>query len=153
MSNQRVGFIDMARFYAMALVFYGHFIEEFMLLKNPAGAAQYKFIYSSRDPYLLFDLEADPAERNNLVSGPEYQSLIQQFEAEARQRWNDEALTGDIIRSQKRRLLVRSAHGNGARVRWNHGESPGEKVRWYRGEEGYSEWAFRYLPPQVEAAS
>ena len=30
----------------MALVFYGHFIERFMLLKNPAGFAQYKFIYS-----------------------------------------------------------------------------------------------------------
>jgi acyltransferase len=44
--NDRVGFIDMARFYAMGLVFYGHFIEEFMLLKNPVGAAQYKFIYS-----------------------------------------------------------------------------------------------------------
>ena len=42
----RVEFIDLARLYAMALVFYGHFIEEFMLLKNPAAAGQYKFIYS-----------------------------------------------------------------------------------------------------------
>jgi hypothetical protein len=41
----RIGFIDIARFYAMALVFYGHFIEELMLLKNPAAASQYKFIY------------------------------------------------------------------------------------------------------------
>lgn len=45
-SKPRIGFIDIARFYAMALVFYGHFIEEFMLLKNPTGANQYKFIYS-----------------------------------------------------------------------------------------------------------
>ena len=42
----RIWFIDVARFYAMALVFYGHFIERFMLLKNPAGFFQYKFIYS-----------------------------------------------------------------------------------------------------------
>jgi len=42
----RIPAIDLARFYAMALVFYGHFIERFMLLKNPAGFAQYKFIYS-----------------------------------------------------------------------------------------------------------
>ena len=42
----RIEIIDIARFYAMALVFYGHLIEEFMLLKNPAGADQYKFIYS-----------------------------------------------------------------------------------------------------------
>jgi hypothetical protein len=27
--------IDVARFYAMALVFYGHFIERIMLLKKP----------------------------------------------------------------------------------------------------------------------
>ncbi|MBU0462381.1 MAG: acyltransferase family protein [Proteobacteria bacterium] len=44
--RERIGIIDLARFYAMALVFYGHFIEEFMLLKNPVGAVQYKFIYS-----------------------------------------------------------------------------------------------------------
>ena len=42
----RILAIDVARFYAIALVFYGHFIERFMLLKNPAGFAQYKFIYS-----------------------------------------------------------------------------------------------------------
>ncbi len=44
--KERFLFIDMARFYAMVLVFYGHFIEEIMLLKNPTAAVQYKFIYS-----------------------------------------------------------------------------------------------------------
>jgi acyltransferase len=44
--KQRIGLIDIARLYAMTLVFYGHFIERIMLLKNPAAAAQYKFIYS-----------------------------------------------------------------------------------------------------------
>jgi acyltransferase len=43
---QRIWFIDMARFYGIFLVFYGHFIERLMLLKNPAAATQYKFIYS-----------------------------------------------------------------------------------------------------------
>ena len=45
-AKERIGVIDVARFYAMALVFYGHFVERFMLLKNPAGFAHYKFIYS-----------------------------------------------------------------------------------------------------------
>jgi acyltransferase len=44
--TKRIGVIDVARFYAMALVFYGHFIERIMMLKNPAAAVQYKFIYS-----------------------------------------------------------------------------------------------------------
>ena len=42
----RILVIDVARFYAIALVFYGHFIERFMLLKNPAGFYHYKFVYS-----------------------------------------------------------------------------------------------------------
>lgn len=46
LETKRIGVIDIARFYAMALVFYGHFIERIMMLKNPAAAAQYKFIYS-----------------------------------------------------------------------------------------------------------
>lgn len=44
--SNRILSIDIARFYAIALVFYGHFIEELMLLKNPVAASQYKFIYS-----------------------------------------------------------------------------------------------------------
>lgn len=44
--NVRILVIDVARFYAMALVYYGHFIERIMMLKNPAAAAQYRFIYS-----------------------------------------------------------------------------------------------------------
>lgn len=44
--TNRIFVIDIARFYAIALVFLGHFVEEFMLLKNPAGASLYKFIYS-----------------------------------------------------------------------------------------------------------
>ncbi len=44
--GKRIGTIDAARFYGIALVFYGHFIEELMLLKNPLAASQYKFIYS-----------------------------------------------------------------------------------------------------------
>ena len=46
LNKDRIFVIDIARFYAMVLVFYGHFIEELMLLKNPAAASQYKFIYS-----------------------------------------------------------------------------------------------------------
>lgn len=44
--TKRILLIDIARLYAMALVYYGHFIERIMLLNNPAAAAQYKFIYS-----------------------------------------------------------------------------------------------------------
>ena len=44
--KERVHYIDVARFYAMAMVFYGHFIERVMLLNDPTAAVLYKFIYS-----------------------------------------------------------------------------------------------------------
>src|SRR4030065_1791691 len=44
--EKRIWLIDIARFYAIALVFFGHFIERIMILQNPAAAVQYKFIYS-----------------------------------------------------------------------------------------------------------
>ncbi len=44
--NQRIIYIDIARFYAMAAVFFGHFAERVMLLGDPTAATFYKFIYS-----------------------------------------------------------------------------------------------------------
>jgi len=43
---KRIWMIDVARFYGIALVFYGHFIERIMHLGLSPGAAHYKFIYS-----------------------------------------------------------------------------------------------------------
>jgi acyltransferase len=44
--EKRIWFIDIARFYAIALVFYGHFVEQIMLLQNPAASFHYKFVNS-----------------------------------------------------------------------------------------------------------
>ncbi len=46
LKTNRIFTIDIARFYAIALVFFGHFVEELMLLKNPTGVSLYKFTYS-----------------------------------------------------------------------------------------------------------
>lgn len=64
----RILAIDVARFYAMALVYYGHFIERIMLLKNPAAAAQYKFIYSFH-LLLFFILAGYVARESDIESG------------------------------------------------------------------------------------
>ncbi len=68
----RIWFIDIARFYAMALVFYGHFIERLMLLENPAAAQHYKFIYSFH-MLLFFVLAGAVAKERDLeLSFPTY---------------------------------------------------------------------------------
>ncbi len=66
--TKRILVIDIARFYAMALVFYGHFIERIMLLHNPAAAAQYKFVYSFH-MLLFFILAGYVAKESDLAFG------------------------------------------------------------------------------------
>ena len=66
--SKRILVIDIARLYAMALVFYGHFIERIMLLHNPAAAAQYKFVYSFH-MLLFFVLAGYVARESDLALG------------------------------------------------------------------------------------
>ena len=44
--KERIQYIDVVRFYAMAGVFFGHFIERVMMLNDSAAAVLYKFVYS-----------------------------------------------------------------------------------------------------------
>ncbi|BBO69687.1 O-acetyltransferase [Desulfosarcina alkanivorans] len=68
MGKERIRFIDTARFLAMAMVFYGHFIERIMYLANPTAAAQYKFIYSFH-MVLFFVLAGYVAKQDDLAPG------------------------------------------------------------------------------------
>lgn len=105
----------------------------------------WKFITSSIDGELLFDVAADPVELNNRAADPELADVVVAFREEVAQKWDEPQLARDIRLSQQRRLLIRGAMAQGAPVRWNHGEIPGQKVPWYRGEEGYNTWAFDHI--------
>ena len=105
----------------------------------------YKFISSSHDGPLLFDVDADPDERINLALMPEHSDLLAEFTRQVSEKWDETQLTRDILLSQKRRAVVRAAMGQGQKQRWNHGETGADQVLWYRGEQGYNEWAFDYI--------
>lgn len=106
---------------------------------------RFKFLSSSYDGEMLFDLEADPDERKNLVQSEAHRDTLAGFRAEVAAKWDEAALTRDIVLSQQRRALVREAMGQGQKLRWNHHESETDQVLWYRGEQGYNEWAFKYI--------
>lgn len=105
----------------------------------------FKFISSSYDGEMLFDLSVDPDERKNLVSDPGVADVLECFRNEVSEKWDEKRLTQDILLSQKRRAVVREAMSHGEKQRWNHGESGKDQVIWYRGEQGYNEWAFDYI--------
>ncbi|MEM7439825.1 MAG: choline-sulfatase [Pseudomonadota bacterium] len=105
----------------------------------------WKYITSSEDGEMLFDVEADPVEQSNRVHDAAAADVLAAFRAEAAAKWDADRLTAEIKLSQQRRILIRAAMGQGAPTRWNHGEAAGQRVPWYRGEEGYNEWAFDHL--------
>lgn len=107
---------------------------------------KYKFISSSYDGNMLFDLEVDPNEKVNLANHPDFASVVSVFQNDVSTKWDETELTANIKLSQKRRAIIRNATSNGKAPRWNHGEEAGDEVLWYRGEGGYNEWAFDYLP-------
>ena len=78
----------------------------------------HKFFWSKLDPPLLFDLEQDPHELDNLAGRPEYAEPVQVFEAEVRARWDPQALYQAIVASQRTRRIAWEALAQGRKTPW-----------------------------------
>lgn len=79
----------------------------------------YKFVHSPPDPDQLYDLAADPMERDNLAARPEEAERVADFRQEAALRWNLPALDARVRESQRRRRLVDAALGTGEVHSWD----------------------------------
>ncbi len=80
----------------------------------------YKFICSEGDPPLLYNLESDPEELDNLVGKQEYASLLEAFEKEASARWDIDKIKVDIIAKQKQRHTLFKALEKGTVTHWDY---------------------------------
>ena len=81
------------------------------------GAA--KFIHSPADPDLLFDLSADPSERDNLAVAPAAAERVADFRQEVARRWNLPAIDAEVRASQRRRRVVDAALSMGEVHSWD----------------------------------
>ncbi|MEE1922321.1 choline-sulfatase [Pseudomonas sp. 148P] len=91
-------------------------ISPLMMIRRGA----YKFIYSEDDPCLLYDVEADPQELDNLAERPRHAELVAVLLAECRQRWNIPLLREQVLASQRRRRFVAGALATGTLKSWDH---------------------------------
>ncbi len=78
-----------------------------------------KLISSPTDPPLLFDLDADPDERENRAWSPEYAGVRAGLEAAVKETWDIEALDTAVRHSQAARRLVGAALDTGRRTPWD----------------------------------
>jgi choline-sulfatase len=80
----------------------------------------HKLIRCPGDPDLLYDLERDPHERENLADRPAGRAALEELGQIADARWNLSALRREVLASQERRRLIARALATGRITRWDH---------------------------------
>ena len=92
----------------------------------------HKLISSPGDPPLLFDLDSDPDELENLAGRAESAGVRGELEAIAADTWDVPALDREVRESQAARRLVGTALGTGARAPWDFQAQRDASKAWFR---------------------
>lgn len=79
----------------------------------------WKFVHCPIDPDQLFNLSDDPDELNNIACEPSCAGLVAELRNEVKNRWDFEAITADVLASQRRRRLVALANATGVLSPWD----------------------------------
>ena len=81
---------------------------------------RWKYVHCDIDPPMLFDMDADPDELQNLAADPSYAELEAAFASEVRERWDSAQIRADVLASQRMRRAVHAGMSAGRRVDWDY---------------------------------
>ncbi|MBI1778716.1 MAG: choline-sulfatase [Proteobacteria bacterium] len=91
-----------------------------------------KYIHCETDPPLLYDLDADPFERENLAGHPAHAESLRQLHDRLERTWNVAALTQAVVDSQRRRRIVDRANAVGTVTTWDYAGRAPSHDRYFR---------------------
>ncbi|MDH3228594.1 MAG: choline-sulfatase [Alphaproteobacteria bacterium] len=115
---------------------------------------RYKYIACEADPPLLYDLDADPAELDNLAGTADHAGTERALMEIIGETWDSEALCRDVVASQQRRRLVFQALMTGDRTLWDYEPRHAEAKAYVRNIAGlYEKEARAFLPRRGPAGS
>jgi choline-sulfatase len=104
----------------------------------------HKLVRCPGDPDLLFDLDADPHELENLAGSTEAHTRLG---AIADETWDLDALRRAVLASQRQRLLVSDALALGAQSPWDYEPPAGEASGYVRGRNFWEPFGRARLRP------
>jgi len=80
----------------------------------------YKYIYSEPDPGMLFNVEMDPGEQENLCGSLDHKEIEKEFLADILSRWDPKAIYDRIMESQQRRHFIQGVMMSGRPAPWDY---------------------------------
>jgi choline-sulfatase len=91
----------------------------------------HKLIYTHGHPLQLYDVEADPRELSDLAGRADVKAIERALLGELLEEWNPDEVHAAVLRSQRRRLFIKSAGPAGGND-WSFQSTADDKKRFVR---------------------